>query len=69
MSMAYSDFAAFMADVDKAFGTWDKVRQQTLFRPACFLGRCFDFNCPLRVVLSLDHRTAVHGSGAALFKF
>lgn len=25
MSMAYDDFAAFMADVDKAFSTWDKV--------------------------------------------
>lgn len=25
MSMAYGDFAAFMADVDKAFSTWDKV--------------------------------------------
>lgn len=26
MSMAYGDFAAFMADVDKAFSTWDKVK-------------------------------------------
>lgn len=25
MSMAYSDFAPFMADVDEAFKTWDKV--------------------------------------------
>ena len=25
MSMAYSDFAPFMADVAEAFKTWDKV--------------------------------------------
>lgn len=25
MSMAYSEFALFMADVDEAFKTWDKV--------------------------------------------
>lgn len=25
MSMAYSDFAPFMADVDEAFKTWNKV--------------------------------------------
>lgn len=25
MSMAYADFAALMADVEKAFKTWDKV--------------------------------------------
>lgn len=25
MSMAYGDFASLMADVDKAFSTWDKV--------------------------------------------
>lgn len=29
MSMAYGDFAAFMADVDEAFRTWDKVRPPT----------------------------------------
>lgn len=25
MSMAYGDFAAFMADVDGAFSTWEEV--------------------------------------------
>lgn len=33
MSMAYGDFAAFMADVDKAFSTWDKVRPRPLRLP------------------------------------
>lgn len=31
MSMAYGDFAAFMADVDKAFSTWDKVPTLSTF--------------------------------------
>lgn len=31
MSMAFSDFAPFMADVDEAFKTWDKVTILKLF--------------------------------------
>lgn len=44
MSMAYPEFAAFMADVDEAFATWDKVTTSQLDdwrRPEAFGIPCF----------------------------